>query len=198
MPVRAAKTTKRRPKTLEEAAAWLNSASRRMIHDCRRDMTDPKIDAFPPQVGCYYEAFWLRDYAYMLEGCADAFTDKQLLDACRLFLDKAAADGSGVDCVKFDGTAIYKPGYGTMGENPVADGGPFTVNVAYLTWKQTRRGRTPCQGDACQTGTDAGRRAVESENRSGADRPREGVGTAAPTVSPTPFEKKGTFSSVRY
>ena len=125
------------PKTLEEAAAWLNSASRRMIHDCRRDMTDPKIDAFPPQVGCYYEAFWLRDYAYMLEGCADAFTDKQLLDACRLFLDKAAADGSGVDCVKFDGTAIYKPGYGTMGENPVADGGPFTVNVAYLTWKQT-------------------------------------------------------------
>lgn len=125
------------PETLEEAAAWLEAASRRMIRDCRREMTNPKIDAFPPQVGCYYEAFWLRDYAYMLEGCAGAFSERQLLDACRLFLDKTADDGSGVDCVGFDGKAIYKPGYGTMGENPVADGGPFTVNVAYLTWKET-------------------------------------------------------------
>jgi hypothetical protein len=39
--------------------------------------------------------------------------------------------------VKFDGTPIYKPGYGRMGENAVADGSPFTIAVVYLTWKRT-------------------------------------------------------------
>jgi hypothetical protein len=33
-------------------------------------------------------------------------------------------------CVPPAPPVIYKPGYGTMGENPAADGGPFTVDVA--------------------------------------------------------------------
>jgi len=33
---------------------------------------------------------------------------------------------------------IYKPGYGTMGKEPVTDGPAFTVGVVWHTWRQTR------------------------------------------------------------
>jgi hypothetical protein len=116
---------------------WLEAKSKEMIRASRRTMKSG-IAAFPPQAGSGYEAFWLRDYAYMLEGCPEAFSDRELRDACLLFVNSARADGAGVDCVKFDGTPIYKPGFGTMGENPVADGGPFTVDVAWHTHRRLR------------------------------------------------------------
>ena len=99
---------------------------------------DDGTAAFPPQVGIGYEAFWLRDYAYTLEGAIDVYSDEELKDACRVFVGSLRADGAGVDCVKFDGTPIYMPGYGTMGDNPVADGSQFTVSVAWHTWKKTQ------------------------------------------------------------
>jgi hypothetical protein len=89
--------------------------------------------AFPPQVGIGYEAFWLRDYAYMLEGHREGFHDKELRDACLLFVNAQRDDGACVDCVKYGGTPIYKPGFGTMGANPVSDGSQFTVDVAWHT-----------------------------------------------------------------
>jgi hypothetical protein len=94
--------------------------------------------AFPPQVGLGYEAFWLRDYEYTLEGSADSYSNEELADACRLFVRNLRADGAGVDCIKFDGTAIYKPGFGSLGKNPVADGSQFTVAVAWHTYENTQ------------------------------------------------------------
>lgn len=120
-----------------EAITWLEQTSAKIIRDSRRDMPNG-ISAFPPQVGIGYEAFWLRDYAYMLEGNVNAFTDKELKDACRFFINGIRADGAGVDCIKFDGTPIYKPGFGSMGENPVADGSQFTVIVAWQTYQKTQ------------------------------------------------------------
>ena len=55
-----------------------------------------------------------------------------------MFVRALRTDGAGVDCVKFDGTPIYMPGYGTMGKNPVADGSQFTVGIAWHTWQKTR------------------------------------------------------------
>jgi hypothetical protein len=122
--------------SLAEAKAWLERTASTMVKNCRRTMKDGTA-AYPPQVGCGYEAFWLRDYAYILEGEAASIPREELLLAAKVFLKAQRADGACVDCVKFDGTAIYTPGYGTMGENPVADGSQFTVAVVYLTWKQT-------------------------------------------------------------
>ena len=123
--------------TPQHALDWLTETSTKMVRDCRREMNDGTA-AFPPQVGTGYEAFWLRDYAYMLEGNIDAFTADELTGACRLFASKLNADGAGVDCVKFDGTPIYKPGFGSLGENPVADGSQFTVDVAWHTYQKTK------------------------------------------------------------
>ena len=82
-----------RPASLGAATAWLARESKRLIRACRRRMHSGRA-AFPPQVGSHYDAFWLRDYAYMLEGCAEAFTDKELSDASSLFVGAQRADGA--------------------------------------------------------------------------------------------------------
>lgn len=136
-PAAAPATSAAKPGTLLEAVAWLKQKSTRMIRDCRRE-TKSGVTAFPPQVGGGYEAFWLRDYAYMLEGNVEAFSDKELKEACLFFLAGQRADGAMVDCIKFDGTPIYMPGYGTIGRHPVADGSQFAVDVAWHTYRKTR------------------------------------------------------------
>ena len=138
-PVEAMTATNKQESDLSfsNAISWLEKEAHRIIRASRREMKDG-IAAFPPQVGIGYEAFWLRDYEYTLEGALSAYTDKELTDACRLFVRSLRADGAGVDCVKFDGTPIYQPGYGSMGKNPVADGSQFTVGVAWQTYQRTR------------------------------------------------------------
>jgi len=122
---------------LDEAVRWMQEESHRLIRASRRVMADGTA-AFPPQVGIGYEAFWLRDFAYTLEGSVDSYSDKELLDAAALFIGSMRADGAAVDCVKFDGTPIYQPGFGSMGAHPVADGSQFTVAVAWHTYRKTR------------------------------------------------------------
>lgn len=121
---------------VSEAVAWLETEAHRIIRASMREMKDG-TSAFPPQVGIGYEAFWLRDYEYTLEGSIASYSEKELADACRLFVRSMNGDGAGVDCVKFDGTPVYRPGYGSMGENPVADGSQFTVGVAFHTYRRT-------------------------------------------------------------
>ena len=94
--------------------------------------------AFPPQVGIGYEAFWLRDFVYTLEGSIDSYSKEELREACKIFIRSIRADGAAVDCVTFDGRSIYKPGFGTMGTNPVADGAQFTIGVAWHTYQKTK------------------------------------------------------------
>jgi len=122
--------------SLRDAVKWLEGESHRLIRASRRTMKDGAA-AFPPQVGIGYEAFWLRDFAYTLEGSVDSYSDKELLDAAKLFIRSLRADGAGVDCVAFDGRPIYQPGYGSMGANPVADGSQFTVAVAWHAYRKT-------------------------------------------------------------
>lgn len=126
-----------RPATVTEAVSWLESESHRLIRASRRTMRDG-MTAFPPQVGIGYEAFWLRDFAYTLEGSIDSYSEKELRQACKLFVRNIRADGAGVDCVAFDGSPIYKPGFGSMGANPVADGSQFTVAVVWHTYQKTK------------------------------------------------------------
>jgi hypothetical protein len=121
---------------MSEAVSWLENESHRLIRASRRTMKDGTA-AFPPQVGIGYEAFWLRDYVYTLEGSIDSYSDRELLDAGRVFISSMRADGAGVDCVKFDGHPIYKPGFGTLGDNPVADGSQFTVAAIWHTYQKT-------------------------------------------------------------
>ena len=178
---------------IPDAVRWLEAKSKEMIRASRRTMNSG-IAAFPPQVGSGYEAFWLRDYAYMLEGCAEAFSDRELRDACLLFVNSIAADGAGVDCVKFDGTVIYKPGYGTMGENPVA-----TAGRSPWTWPGTRIAdyRISNWSSKSWTGWSGRWRRCRETRRPASSTSSPRATTAAPTVSPTRCGSKGTSCSLR-
>ena len=123
--------------TLTNGVQWLEREADRLIRASRRTMKDGTA-AFPPQVGLGYEAFWLRDYVYTLEGSIRSYSNQELSDACRVFLQSLREDGAGVDCVKFDGTPIYMPGFGSLGKNPVADGSQFTVAVVWHTYQRTQ------------------------------------------------------------
>ena len=125
------------PASVQDAVVWLQAKSKAMIRASRRTMKDGAA-AFPPQVADFYDAFWLRDYEYMLEGCIEAFSDKELTDACMVFIKAQREDGACVDCVRYDGTPKYQPGYGTIGDNPVADGSQFLVSVAWQTHRKTQ------------------------------------------------------------
>lgn len=122
---------------LAQAVAWLEAEAHRIIRASAVPMDDGTL-AFPPQVGIGYKAFWLRDYVYALEGSIGSFSDAELAAACRIFLRAVRADGAAVDCVKYDGQPIYKPGYGTMGREPVADGPTFTVSLVWHTHRRLR------------------------------------------------------------
>jgi hypothetical protein len=122
---------------LAQAVGWLTGEAQRIIRASAVPMKNGTM-AFPPQVGIGYAAFWLRDYEYALEGSIRSLSDKELTDACRVFVKALRADGAAVDCVGFDGTPIYKPGYGSMGREPVLDGPPFTVSVAWQTYQRTK------------------------------------------------------------
>ena len=122
--------------SFKKAVTWLEKESHRIIRESKRIMDDGTT-AFPPQVGLGYEAFWLRDYEYTLEGSVGSYSDQELIDASRLFIQGIRGDGAGVDCIKFNGDPIYKPGFGTLGEHPVADGSQFTVGIAWHTYKKT-------------------------------------------------------------
>jgi GH15 family glucan-1,4-alpha-glucosidase len=122
---------------MAEAVQWLEGEAHRIIRSSAVPMRDGTM-AFPPQVGIGYAAFWLRDYEYALEGSSQSLSSKELTDACRVFVKALRKDGAAVDCVGFDGTPIYKPGYGSMGREPVLDGPPFTVSVVWQTYHRIR------------------------------------------------------------
>lgn len=120
-----------------QAVSWLEVAAPVLVRASVREMRDG-MTAFPPQAGAGYEAFWLRDYAYVLESCGSSLTPQELRRACSLFTGALDPSGAGVDCIKFDGTPVYQPGYGSMGKNPVADGSLFTIEMAWQTHLQLR------------------------------------------------------------
>ena len=82
--------------------------------------------AFPPQGGSlYYNAFWLRDYSYMLEGCPEAFAPQEMENSLTTFVNAMSPSGASVDHVDFNGTPEYGPA-----ANSVADGSQFLVDCA--------------------------------------------------------------------
>ena len=54
--------------SVSEAIEWLAGEAQRIVGALAVPMQDGTL-AFPPQVGLGYDAFWLRNYAYTLEGC---------------------------------------------------------------------------------------------------------------------------------
>ncbi len=121
---------------LRAAADWMKVEASKLIRAAATPMNN-LMTAFPPQYGVYYNAFWMRDFAYMLQPKHNLFYPYELSDIITLLPKTLRGDAAAADAVGFDGTIYYKPGFGTMGDNPVLDGGAFYVDIIYNIWKKT-------------------------------------------------------------
>jgi hypothetical protein len=122
--------------SVDGALAWLQQRSTSMIQASSVPMAGGAT-AFLPLVGSHYDAFWLRDFAYMLEGNIGAFSNQQLEADGQLFINSMRWDGAGVDSVGLNGTPFYQPDSGHQGTNPVADGCQFTIDVVWRIYQRT-------------------------------------------------------------
>jgi hypothetical protein len=125
---------------LNEAGFWLEAKAQQLVRGSRATMPNGTL-GFEPAASGYYPAFWTRDYAYMVEGCPEAFSSTELKNAC-LTLVNAIGTYNGVantsvECIKPDGTVYHKPGWDAMGTYATADNSQFTVDIAWRTYQQT-------------------------------------------------------------
>ena len=118
------------------ALSWLQERSTSMIQ-ASSVLMPGGATAFLPQVGTQYDGFWLRDFAYMLEGNIGAFTNQQLEADGQLFINSMRWDGDGVDSVALNGTPFDEPNGGQQGSTPVADGCQFTIDVVWRIYQRT-------------------------------------------------------------
>lgn len=119
---------------LEPCERWFAAKGGELIKRAQRQMNDGTV-VYAPQGGDWYKATWLRDYVMMLEG--ELVPTQHMAGAAEVFLKAISADGQSCDCVKFNGAVMRRPGYDTIGENPVLDGYPYVVSLVYETWRQT-------------------------------------------------------------
>jgi len=119
------------PSSLEVRFARLMD---RVLPKAARTMQDG-TRVYNPDAGMQYNATWLRDFTYMTE--SGRVPKDDVVNEFDIFLKGITPDFQGVDCVRHDGSACYKPGGGRMGAKPVLDGGAFTVSLAFLAWRQS-------------------------------------------------------------
>ena len=98
---------------LNNAAFWLEADSLSMVRQARTTMSDGTYGFWPCCTG-FYNHFYPRDYAYMLEGCPEAFSNTEQINSCMTLVNEGAG---GVD-----GAA----------DNPM-----FYVDLAYRTYQNT-------------------------------------------------------------
>lgn len=124
------------PSTLNSSISYLATKSTEIIRQAKT-YTNNGITVFPPQLGSGYNAFWPRDYAYMIQGMGNIFTHDELLDIATMMKRSQRYDGSMPDAIGYDGTIYYQSGFGTMGTYPVADGSQFYIDIIYQTYRLT-------------------------------------------------------------
>jgi hypothetical protein len=126
---------------LNEAGFWLEAKAQQLVRRSRVTMSDG-TSGFEPAASGYYPAFWTRDYAYMIEGCPEAFTHTELKNACLTLVNAIGTyigvPNTAVECIKPNGTVYHKPGWDTMGTYATADNSQFTVDIAWRTYQITK------------------------------------------------------------
>ena len=131
------------PHDLNEAAFWLEAKAQQLVRGARVIMPDG-TPGFEPAASGFYPCFWTRDYAYMLEGCPEAFTNAELKGACYTLVNAVRGDGYAVECIDV-ATAASIITLGTIrrirllrGVDPTADNSQFTTDIVWRTYQITK------------------------------------------------------------
>jgi hypothetical protein len=127
---------------LNEAGFWLEAKSQQLCRQSRITMHDGTL-GFKPSTDNTYPLFFVRDYAYMLEGCPEAFTATELRNASLFFINAIGTFNGTPNCspeyIGPDGTVYHKPAWDNPAiANATADTSQFNVDVAWRTYQATK------------------------------------------------------------
>lgn len=122
---------------LDAAQAWLEPQARRVLRGSSK-LGKGGVRIFTPDATGGYGAFWVRDWSYMIEGFADAFSQSELRDGYLFLAAAQRADGCMPDRVAADGHGVYSPGGEArpFSANGSVDQSPFMVIVCHQYWKR--------------------------------------------------------------
>lgn len=95
---------------------------------------------FTPDGTNEYKHFWVRDFAYMLNGCLEHFSELQILNCFKYIADKVDTTNWYVaDHINADGTVYWTPGNSNdWGSRACLDGNFFLVDIMYSYYKKTK------------------------------------------------------------
>lgn len=126
-------------RALVTALDWLDAAATGLVHGSRMTAFDGTVMYTPDGVASY-AGFWVRDFAYMVEGHAKAVPIDDLSRGFTYLISRQRHDGAMPNKVKVDGQPVYCPGDGcdgTFGPNPPPDNPSFMVKLAFRYWELT-------------------------------------------------------------
>ncbi len=113
----------------EEAFKWIVEEAGKLVGKSMMKASDGTM-LFRPDGGGNYDAFWTRDFCYMLEGLPRHIPHENAVQAYFFIVNRQREDGAIPDRVGLDG----KPFYNVLGSNPPTDNPQFAVKIAWEIW----------------------------------------------------------------
>jgi len=112
---------------------WLESRARFTVNVCRRTASDGTA-VWSPDGSDHYQNFWVRDFAYMVEGFPDGFDAGEVRRAFEYLIARQRPDGVMPDRVDIrTGEGIYT----VYGPRPPMDNPQFMVKLAWEHFRMT-------------------------------------------------------------
>ncbi|MGQ9596476.1 MAG: hypothetical protein ACUVQY_05690 [Thermoproteota archaeon] len=114
---------------LNEALQWIVEEAKKLVNKSTIKALDGTT-LFRPDGGGNYNAFWTRDFCYMLEGLPGHIPHEDVVKAYFFIMNRQRGDGTIPDRVGLDGT----PFYSVIGPNPPTDNPQFAIKIAWEIW----------------------------------------------------------------
>lgn len=131
-PVAFSVTTGSVEQAFKASVAWLREAAATLEVGSRRIAYDGTVMYTPDGVGSY-NAFWVRDFEYMVEGYPEGIPLDDIRRGFEYLVNRQRADGAMPDRVAADGTGVYL----VVGPEPPTDNSQFMVKLAYQYYRLT-------------------------------------------------------------
>ncbi|MEM2240487.1 MAG: hypothetical protein QXL27_09365 [Candidatus Bathyarchaeia archaeon] len=113
-----------------ESLQWITGEAKRLVNKSMVKAFDGTT-LFRPDGGGHYNAFWIRDFCYMLEGLPGYITHEDAIRAYFFIVNRQRDDGAIPDRVELDG----RPFYQVLGSKPPTDNPQFVVKIAWEIWR---------------------------------------------------------------
>ncbi|MEM1507860.1 MAG: hypothetical protein QW145_04405 [Candidatus Bathyarchaeia archaeon] len=116
--------------SFEESLRWIVEEAKRLVNKSIIRALDGTT-LFRPDGGGQYNAFWTRDFCYMLEGLRGYIPHEDAVQAYFFIVNRQRDDGGIPDRVEPNGRPVYQ----VLGSKPPTDNPQFAVKIVWEIWR---------------------------------------------------------------